>query len=315
MSRAVVLVSPRNIALQEVEVPAPGPRQIRVRTLFSGISHGTEMAWYRGTAPGWTKHLVDGLYAEGPEPRTEHPLCLGYEEVAEVVEVGSEVTEVAVGDRITSAYGHREEAVLNVEGNDYLFTLPPETEPERFIFLALGGVALDSYLTSRVRLGESAVVFGLGVIGLLLVQMLKLGGVKPVLGVEPLARRRELAWELGADEVLDPAETEVGRTVRQLLGETQGADVVFETSGNYAALQEAIRCGAPGYSKLVATAFYQGPAEALRLGEEFHHGGSLRQGGCTQIVINDHRLPPAFGRAWDRRRILRTVFHWLASAP
>lgn len=52
---------------------------------------------------------------------------------------------------------------------------------------------------------------------------------------------------------------------------------------------------------------------ALRLGEEFHHGGSIGKGGCTQIPRNDHGRPPASGRPWDRLRIAKTFLRFLAS--
>jgi threonine dehydrogenase-like Zn-dependent dehydrogenase len=251
-----------------------------------------------------------GLFQPRSEETPVQPYGLGYEEVAEVVEVGPGVTDFAVGDRVTAAYGHREEALLPVS-HPYLHRLPPGPQLDRYIFLALGGVALDAYLSSEVRLGESAVIFGLGVIGQLLVQLCHWGGVRPIIAVDPLPDRRERALDCEANVVLDPASVDVGAEVRRILSDTRGADVVFETSGSHAALHEAIRCGAPGYSKLMAVAFYQGEATGLRLGEEFHHGGSLRGGGCVEIRINTHRAAPAPGRAWDLSRVLRTTFAML----
>lgn len=311
MGTELVFTGPKRVGFRDYEEKPLAGGEVRLRTLFSGISHGTEMNMYRGTSPTIHRKVVEGLFTEGSgEPA--YPFTYGYEEVGEVVEVGPGVEGVEVGQRFALSYGHRTTAVVPAER--LLQEGPPipaDFPPERGIFKALGGVAMDSYLTSEVRLGESAVIFGMGVIGLLLVQLCKLGGVEPVIAVEPLARRRALALELGADFVLDPTHSAVAPKVRRELTPRGGADVVFETSGNYQALHEAIRCGAQGHSVLVAVAFYQGEARGLRLGEEFHHGGSLGQGGCVEIRINTHRVPPAPARRWDRQRTVGTFFRWL----
>jgi hypothetical protein len=61
----------------------------------------------------------------------------------------------------------------------------------------------------------------------------------------------------------------------------------------------------------MAVAFYQGAAADLRLGEEFHHGGSLGNGGCVEIRINNSRVAPARGRRWDRDRTIGSFFRWV----
>lgn len=315
MSKELVVLGPRRIGFREYDEREPGPKEIKVKTLYSGISHGTEMNLYRGTAPQFRKSINPSyrLFMEG-EPYYKYPMGpIGYEEIAEVIETGSEVKKFKVGDIVASAYGHRETAVINVDRRDnfaslYLNLIPEDMNPEHAIFEALGSVAFDSLLTSRIRLGESAVILGQGVIGLLLVQLCKLAGAEPVITVDLLDQRLEFSKRVGADYVFNPKECNVAVEVRKLLG--RGSDIVFETSGSSAALHEAIRCGAPAYSRVVAVAWYQGAAENLRLGEEFHHGLGAYQIISAAPGINT-RLPPAYGRQWDIKRVIDTFFSLL----
>jgi len=311
MGRELIFTGPREVSFRDFPEAPPKEGEVRLRTLFSGISHGTEMNMYRGTAPNIHKRIVDGLFTDEPPADGGYPFTYGYEEVGEVVEVAPGVTQVRLGDRFALSYGHRTGVVLPADSLTPTSLVPPSFPAEEAIFKALGGVAMDAYVTSQIRLGEGAVIFGLGVIGLFLVQLCKLGGVEPVIAVDPLAGRRALAKKFGADAALDPRSEEVAVKVRKELTRGGGADVVFETSGSYQAIQEGIRSGAPGHSILMAVAFYQGDAVGLRLGEEFHHGGSLGRGGCVEIRLNNSRVDRARGRRWDRDRTIGTFYRWL----
>lgn len=306
MPTELVFLGPRRIGFREFEEPARlGPREVYVRTLFSGISHGTEMNVYRGTCPEYTMSYVDGLYRAG-EPAWQYPKTYGYEEVGQVVARGDAVHEVKEGDIVASAYGHREAAIIDLDQTFFFHVVPPHMKPEHAIFHALGSVALDAYLSSEIRLGESAVVLGLGIIGQFIVRLCKMGGVDPIIAVDLIASRRERALAQGADYELDPRQCDVAVQVRHILGR-RGAEVVFDTTGSYLGLQEAIRCGAPIYGRVMAIGWYQGEGIGLRLGEEFHHS-SFGVGGTCQIRANNQRVPPAPGRAWDARRLVNTFF-------
>jgi len=306
MPTELVFLGPRQVGFREFEEPAQlGPREISVRTLFSGISHGTEMNVYRGTCPEYHMGYAEGLYVEG-EPAWEYPKTYGYEEVGRVVACGDAVHEVKEGDIIASIYGHREAAVIDLDQAVYLNVVPPGMEPEQAIFFALGAVALDAYLSSEIRLGESAVVIGLGIIGQFIVELCKLGGIDPIIAVDLIAPRRERALAHGAGYELDPRQCDVAVEVRRILGRL-GADVVFDVTGSYHGLHESIRCGAPIYGRVMAVGWYQDEGLGLRLGEEFHHS-SFGRGGTCQIRANNHRVPPAPGRAWDIKRVIETFF-------
>jgi threonine dehydrogenase-like Zn-dependent dehydrogenase len=266
---------------------------------------------YRGTSPQFRRAVRDGLFVEG-EPAYKYPMTYGYEEVAEVVEVGGEVADLKVGDVVATAYGHRETKVLDPAQSRRFHVVPEGFPPERAVFHSLAGVALNDYLSSEIRLGESAVVIGLGVIGLFVLQLCRLGGVSPLVAVDLLPARLARASQLGADHTLNPREVgDVAVAVREALG-TLGADVVFEHSGTYRGLHQAIRCCAPIYGKVMAVSWYQGGGSDLALGEEWHHSFTGRA-GASRMAHQHLGVPPAPGRQWDIIRIGKTAFGLLTS--
>jgi threonine dehydrogenase-like Zn-dependent dehydrogenase len=224
---------PREVALVECPGEELPPDHVRVATWYSGISAGTELTAYRGTNPyltgTWDPEAR--LFRRGAPTFTYPVSGWGYSEMGEVIEVGDEVTEVAVGERVYGIWGHRSEAVVpaaNVAG------------PRQGCFARVGAIALNAVLAADVRLGDSVVVFGQGVIGLLATRLATLSGCS-VLAVDAVEARLEVARRYGAVEVVDARHPEgAGAAVRALLG--RGADAAIELSGNDRALHEATRC-------------------------------------------------------------------------
>ena len=238
-----------------------------VRTWYSGISAGTELATYRGTNPyldrRWDPEMA--LFLSGGTTFSYPVDVWGYSEVGRVEAVGPDVTSLAVGDLVWGMWGHRSHAVLPIERLEG-HRLPAGLDPMIGTFDRVGAVALNAVLAAGAFLGETVVVFGQGVIGLLTTQLLAGQGIE-VIAVDAIPARLEWAEKFGAIPVL--ADGDVALTVWEQT-DGRGADRVIELTGAYPALHEAIRCaGVDG--TVVAGGFYQGPAAALRLGEEFHH--------------------------------------------
>jgi 2-desacetyl-2-hydroxyethyl bacteriochlorophyllide A dehydrogenase len=282
----------------EAEDPAPGPDEVVLETVYSGISAGTELTAYRGTNPYLASEWDPDrrLFVPGSSSMSYPIDGWGYEEVGRVTAAGSASDEDLVGRLVWGSWGHRSAAVR--PAGCARARLLPGTEPMAGVFGRIGAIAFNAILDADIHLGESVVVFGAGVPGQIVAQLARLNGAH-VTVVDPVAARRALAERLGADATLDPATDDVAAAVRAAT-DTRGADVVIEMSGSYQALQEAVRT--VGYnSRVVAGGFFQGPATPLRLGEEFHHNRIAIV--CSQISGVAAHLQ----HRWDDLRMSRTV--------
>lgn len=273
--------------------------EVRIRTLFSGISAGTELTAYRGSNPYLNKKWDDDrrLFVDGSTTFSYPVDGWGYEEVGEVSEVGSGVKQVKVGDRIWGTWGHRGETV-QTEERAAARILDPKADPRIGIFSQIGAIGLNVILDADIHIGETVAVFGLGVPGQIVAQLARLNGAR-VIGIDGVASRRELAKKLGADIVLDANEGNVAERVRELT-DGRGADVCLEVTGNYRAMHEAIRTVA--YSSRVCVAgFMQGDGVGLRLGEEFHHNR------VAVIASQISGVAPALQHRWNGYRLASTA--------
>ncbi|TDE43413.1 zinc-binding alcohol dehydrogenase [Nonomuraea mesophila] len=298
MGHLVRFSSPGTVDVVEVEDPSPGPGEVLLETAYSGISAGTELTAYRGTNPYLASEWDPArkLFVPGSSTMSYPIDAWGYEEVGRVAAVGSTGDEDLVGQLVWGSWGHRSTVVRPVEYARQ--RLLPGVEPMMGVFGRIGAIAFNAILDADIHLGESVVVFGAGVPGQIVAQLARLNGAR-VTVVDPVPTRRALAERLGADETLDPASGDVAAAVRAAT-DNRGADVVIEMSGAYQALQEAVRT--VGYnSRVVAGGFFQGPATALKLGEEFHHNRVAII--CSQISGVAAHLQ----HRWSDLRMSRTV--------
>jgi threonine dehydrogenase-like Zn-dependent dehydrogenase len=302
MPNELLLTGPRKIQIVPYDDRELGPGDVRAEAIVSGLSHGTELALYRGdTAFGGKRFDVDlRLFVEDAQTQP-YPMRLGYEWVGRVAAVGSDVRGLDVGHLVHLTLPHRETQTVAAP----LLVLPTSLDPERAALLQSTSIALQAVHDARFEVGDRVAIFGLGVFGLLSVQLARLSGAGWVAAVDPIERRRELARSFGADCVLDPEFSDVGREIKLAAGR-DGADVAIEFSGRYEALHEALRCVRLAGSVVAAGFYAGGSGSALRLGEEFHHNrltlvGSMSGWGAPQ------RQP-----GWDRPRLRATALDQLA---
>lgn len=297
---AIAFQSPRTISFMEEPLRDLKPGEVRLRTLFSGISTGTELTAFRGTNPYLHKRWDEPsrMFVDDPEHLSlQFPIkAWGYEEIGEVVDVGADVAGVEPGRLVYGTWGHRTLHTMAGE-NARRRILPDGADPVLGVFSQIGAIALNGILDSAIRLGETVAVFGLGVVGQLVAQLATLSGAE-VIGVDLLPLRREMAQRLGIAHVLDPADGSAAERIKALTG-GRGADVCIEASGSTHALHEAVRACAYS-SKVVALGFYQGDALGLRLGEEFHHNRINIV--CSQISGR----APELQHRWDAMRLVHT---------
>jgi 2-desacetyl-2-hydroxyethyl bacteriochlorophyllide A dehydrogenase len=287
-ARALWFAAPRTAELRPERVPPPGPGKVRVRTIASAISHGTEMLVYRGEVP--TELPLDLPTLAGD---FSFPIKYGYASVGRVLDAGVEY--LSPGDLVFVHHPHQDAFVVPA---DLPVRLPDGLDPMVGLFFANLETALNVVHDTPLRLGEAALVFGQGVVGLLVIQLLKLAGADRVLAVDPLKKRRERALEVGADEAFEPGENLRGRVLAATAG--RGVDVAVEASSSGTALQSAVDAVAVEGTVVVAS-WYGTKSVTLSLGGHFHRGRvRLRS---SQVG----RMNPELGSRWDLARRTETV--------
>jgi 2-desacetyl-2-hydroxyethyl bacteriochlorophyllide A dehydrogenase len=301
MGKVVVFTQSRTIDFDEYEDRPLESTEVRLQTLYSGISAGTELTAYRGSNPYIHKKWDSDrkLFLPEEQPSQSYPISgWGYEEVGQVVEVGRDVSRVESGAVVYGTWGHRSHHIVS---EDYAASrIQPEGLDSIYgIFSQIGAIALNGVHDARIRIGETVAVFGLGVPGQIVAQLAKHSGAQ-VIGVDPIVNRRTVAMDSGAvDVAIDPAADSPAEIIKDMTA-GRGADVAIEVSGHYAALHQATR--AVAYSaKVVALGFFQGGAKELFLGEEFHHNRVNIV--CSQIFGVD----PELTYRWNRDRLVRAA--------
>jgi threonine dehydrogenase-like Zn-dependent dehydrogenase len=307
--RNLVVAAPGRLEIAEVGDEAVPEGGFRARTLFSGVSAGTELSFVKGTNPalhhGWDPVL--GLFG-GPVADPYPVTRLGYMEVARVED--SRTPAVADGTVVAMTYGHRTSYVGDPL-RDRVVPLPEDLDPILGIYVAhMGPICANGLLHAAADLhgtdvrslgdgvcGRRVAVTGAGVVGLLTALLARAHGAASVVVLDPTPQRLAVAQALGLetmDSSTDPAPTL--KTAWRHSADDRGADVVFQCRGQASALQLALRLLRP-QGTVIDLAFYQGGADEVRLGEEFHHNGlGVR---CAQIG----RVPRGLTSTWDRERL------------
>lgn len=250
---AAVLNKPMDIEVKKVPVPVPKEDEALVKVHCIGIC-GSDVHYY--------EHGKIGRYV------VNAPLILGHELAGEVVQVGSRVTNVSVGDRVAVEPGVacgrcsycksgrynlcpdvRFMATPPVDGawaeyvairSDFLHKLPAGMSFEQGALLEPLSVGMHAMKRGGVTSADRLLVTGLGPIGLLAVQAARLYGVKEIYATDVIPFRQKLAMEMGVTAVIDPSRENLSARLDELTG-GEGVDVVVETSGNARAINQTVK--------------------------------------------------------------------------
>ena len=228
-TKGIVFTKAYTAELLDMECAAPKEDEVSVKLEYSAISSGTEKANFVGERNGTA-------VAENAAP--EFPRTVGYSAAGTVTEVGSGVDDVAVGDRVVVFWGkHRKNITVK---RKRVVKIPDGVSLEEAALAFIGTVPLAAIRKTALEIGESALVMGLGVLGIFAVQQLRAAGAYPVIAVDPVAERRELALKLGADVALDPTEEGFCEKVKQI--SDGGVNVCIEVTGLGIGLIQALDC-------------------------------------------------------------------------
>ncbi|MBQ8718311.1 MAG: zinc-binding alcohol dehydrogenase [Clostridia bacterium] len=215
--------------LTDVPEKPLGSGDVRVRTEFSTLSCGTERA-----------NITDGLGCSATRvSKVTFPYALGYSSAGVVEAVGKDVTSVRVGDRVVMYWSKHEQ--YNVLPEKQVVRIDDEriTMPEAALSF-ISTFPMAAIRKTRLEMGESVLVMGLGLLGQLAVKLARLAGACPIVAVDPVEERRQQALTYGADYAFSPYEENFAKKVKAVT--CGGASVAIEVTGVGAGLDGALDC-------------------------------------------------------------------------
>jgi 2-desacetyl-2-hydroxyethyl bacteriochlorophyllide A dehydrogenase len=297
-SQSIYFTEPHQVSLKKEPLSSPGSGQVLVQTLMSAISPGTELLIYRGQAP--QDMAADSSIAALSGPLT-FPLKYGYAAVGRVVELGPEVAAHWQDKLVFSFHPHED---LFLATPDELYLVPPGLDPEEAVFLPSMETAVTLILDGKPLIGEKVVVFGQGIVGLLLTSILAGFPLAKLVTLDRWPKRRLASETLGAHASLDPLDPQTPvdlRAVLQNQGQVSMADLAFEVSGNPAALDQALAI-VGFHGRIVIGSWYGAKKSELHLGGLFHRQRQILMSSQVSTIA-----PELTGR-WTKPRLLEVAW-------
>jgi predicted dehydrogenase/threonine dehydrogenase-like Zn-dependent dehydrogenase len=315
--------------LADVPMPSAARGALLIHTARSLISAGTERMLVEFGRAGWVdrarqqphrvrqvlaKARTDGVVPtlQAIRSKLEEPLPLGYCNVGHVIEADASVGGFSPGDRVLSNGPHAEVVAVP---HTLCARIPAAVNDEEATFAVPGAIALQGLRLAAPTLGETFVVTGLGLLGLITVQLLRANGCR-VLGIDPNGERARLASRFGAEILpLDPQEDPLTATERLSLGEgVDGVIIAAATQSAAPVRQAAHMCRKRGRIVLVGVA-------GLELDRtDFYRKELTLQVSCSygpgrydpQYEDKGHDYPIGFVR-WTAQRNFEAVLELMAA--
>jgi len=285
----VIWLERAKVDIEEFEIPAIKDNEVLVASECTLISPGTERAFLLGL----------------PNAMGRYPSRPGYSNIGKIVDVGNGVSGFAVGDRVASTHGHTSHFVaspnrlLKVDSTDF--------PSEEAVFFNLSAIALQGVRKARIELGESALVIGQGLIGLLALQLAKLSGAIPVIAADITDSRLELSKYVGADDTLNPEDLDFSERLKNAtMG--KGPAIVIEATGHPDAITTALSAAGWG-ARLVLLASTRGETPKVNFYRDVHKKGLVLYGAHNSIRPRQESAPNFWTSEDDGRLMLSLIAH------
>jgi len=273
-ARAFWVRSPGSAGIQSEALAPLAPGEVQVRTLFSGISRGTESLVYAGSVPQSQYEAMRAPFQSGNFPG---PVKYGYISVGVIEEGPAD----RIGERVFCLFPHQDR--YRVPGSAAL-PLPADLPPGRAVLAANMETAINALWDAAPTVGDRILVIGAGVLGLLAAWLCRQipGAEVTLIDVNPARGDIARTWGLPFALQADPGAE---------------ADLVIHASGNPAGLEQALNA-AGREATIVELSWYGNRRVPLPLGEAFHSRRLLLK--SSQVG----RVPPHRSVRWDFRRRL-----------
>ncbi len=228
-SKNIVFTKPNTAELLSEDIKPIGEKEVLVKLAVSTISSGTEKA-----------NLIGEVNISVASNRTvaHFPRRVGYSSSGIITAVGSKVTGVSVGDRVAVSWSkHAQYCVVPCNN---VYKIRDDTTFEEGAMWHISTFPMAAIRKCRVEIGESALVMGVGILGMMAIKLLKLSGACPLIAVDPDENKRIIAKKIGADYVFDPFEENFSNKVKEVT--KGGTNVAIEVTGNGNALDSLLDC-------------------------------------------------------------------------
>lgn len=228
-TKQIIFTKPCVAELLDSECLPPKEHEVTVSLDYSAISSGTEKANFIG--------LRNGTNVAEDE-KAVFPRTVGYSAAGIVSEVGKDITDIKIGDEVVVYWGkHKKDITVN---RNNVVKIPNGVSTKEASMALISTFPLAAIRKTKLEIGESAMVMGLGILGIFAAQELKVAGAYPVVAVDPVKERRDFALKMGADYALDPTDDKFVKDVIAL--SDGGVNVCIEVTGLGIGLIQALDC-------------------------------------------------------------------------
>lgn len=296
-----VITKPFEVEIREVDLPSPAENQVLVETEVSAVSAGTELAVYTGTHQ----------WLQDPSlPDWKFPFRPGYSAAGHVVVIGSAVSGWQPGDRVSFPGNHASAELLTMgQERGRLWRLPAGLDADKAAWACIARFGMGAAIRVGITLGRSVAVLGLGVIGQFALRSFLAAGAHPVIGIDEVPMRRQVALAAGASAVLTPSKGDLRQQLHDVL-DGDGAEIVADATGSPNAVAVAMSLACDG-GQVVIVGSPRGQAKDVNFYDHLHRR-YLEVSGAHGNMLWE----PAHARltgSWDRDKAQNWLLAEMAS--
>jgi 2-desacetyl-2-hydroxyethyl bacteriochlorophyllide A dehydrogenase len=293
---------PYTIEIREQDLKPLKRGEALIRSLCSAISAGTEQLVYRGQLPEGME--LDSDIDALKNNSGNYPLQYGYATVGVIEQVASIEDEMLIGRNVFAFYPHNSHFNIQL---DQLIFLPEDIKPESAVFLANMETAVNLAMDGNPRIGESVIVVGQGIVGLLLSGILSQFPISNLYALDHIEKRRTTSKLFGVNKTYDSSSGEDTENLIQLMEKNypgRGCDLAYEVSGSPEAFNLAIDiCGYTG--RIVVGSWYGTKSAEIHLGGKFHRNR-------VQVISSQvSTIAPELTGRWDKDRRFNTTWEMI----
>lgn len=299
--KSLYFLAPGLVEVHQDQLVDPGPDQVLVRTLLTGISPGTEMLLYQGQFPD-NLDLDENIGSLSGT--ATYPVRYGYAAVGEIIGRGEAVSPEWMGKRVFSFQPHVSHFLTET---NLLQVIPDGLTFEDAVFLPNMETAVNFVMDGAPLIGENVVIFGQGIVGLLTTALLAQYPISDLTTIDHYPLRRQTSIDLGADSSLKPSEMDSSdqSILERQKKKNWGADLVYELTGDPKVLNQAVEvCG---YNGRIVVGSWYGKKQAV-----FDLGGWFHRSRIKIISSQVSSINPKFSGRWDKSRRFQVVWKMIA---